>query len=203
MKNQYLLKIWLKWLNSFLKITILSWTQLWNIKYLEQLFAPNSSHHMHLYIWTTWWISFSKIQLRIWFRCIDDIFFIWTASEKELDDFLERLNNFHSNIKVTHEPSKEEINFLMLLLELIMVNLSPVSTANPLMAINTFTFSDITLVAQNLQLFLVRLWEREEFLLIKVISLLMLESLRTGSKKETIQRIWSIKKQKWYLKVLH
>ena len=30
-----------------------------------------------------------QIQLWIWFKYIDDIFFIWTASEKELDAFLE------------------------------------------------------------------------------------------------------------------
>ena len=34
-----------------------------------------------------------QIQPWIWFRCIDDAFFIWTASEKELDYFLKRLNN--------------------------------------------------------------------------------------------------------------
>ena len=46
-----------------------------------------------------------QIQPWIWFRYIDDIFLIWTASEKELDDFLKRLNN-------THERSREEINVL-------------------------------------------------------------------------------------------
>ena len=39
---------------------------------------------------------------------------------------------------------------LMLLLELIMVNLSPISTANLLMAISTFTLSHVILVTQNL-----------------------------------------------------
>ena len=52
-----------------------------------------------------------QIQPWVWFRYID-IFFIWTASEKELDDLLERLNNFHPNLKFTHERSREEINFL-------------------------------------------------------------------------------------------
>ena len=53
-----------------------------------------------------------QIQRCIWFRYIDYIFFIWTASEKELHDFLERLNNFHPNLKFTHECSRQEINFL-------------------------------------------------------------------------------------------
>ena len=39
-----------------------------------------------------------KIQPWIWFRYIDDIFFIWTAGEKELDKLLNRF--FHPNFKV-------------------------------------------------------------------------------------------------------
>ena len=53
-----------------------------------------------------------QIQSSILFRFIDDIFFISTASEKELDDFLEQLINFHPNLKFTDERSREEINFL-------------------------------------------------------------------------------------------
>ena len=44
-----------------------------------------------------------QIQPWIWFMYINDTFFIWTASEKELDDFLERFNNFHLNLRFTHE----------------------------------------------------------------------------------------------------
>ena len=46
-KNQYLLKIWL--------------SQMRNIKYLEQLLVRNSAYHIRIYIWTTWKISFSKM----------------------------------------------------------------------------------------------------------------------------------------------
>lgn len=53
-----------------------------------------------------------QIQPWIWFRYIDYIFFIWAVSEKELDDFLERLNNFHPNIQFTNDRSREEINSL-------------------------------------------------------------------------------------------
>ena len=54
-----------------------------------------------------------QIQSWFWFRYIYDIFFIWTASEKELDEFLERLNSFHlSSSKFTHERPTEEISFL-------------------------------------------------------------------------------------------
>ena len=50
-------------------------------------------------------------QPSIWFRYIDVIFFIWTASEKELDDFLNHLNSFHPNLRFTHERSRESLNF--------------------------------------------------------------------------------------------
>ena len=53
-----------------------------------------------------------QIQPWIWFRYIDDMFFIWTGSEVELDDFLKWLNNFHPYLKSKHEHSRQEINFL-------------------------------------------------------------------------------------------
>ena len=40
------------------------------------------------------------------------IFLSFGQPQKELDDFLERLNNFHPILKFTHEHSREEINFL-------------------------------------------------------------------------------------------
>ena len=91
---------------------------------------------------------------------------------------------------------------LMLLLELIMMNLSPISIVNLLTAISTFTLNHVTLAKQNLQSLLVRLWEGEESVLRKVILLPILEILRTGSRKEDIQRIWLTRKQKGHLKVL-
>ena len=48
----------------------------------------------------------------VWMRHIDDIFFIWTESENELEGFLQRLNAFHPNLKFTHEKSKVSITFL-------------------------------------------------------------------------------------------
>ena len=51
-------------------------------------------------------------QQLLWLRYIDDIFYIWTHGEKKLRTFLEKLNKFHSNIKSTHESSKENISLL-------------------------------------------------------------------------------------------
>ena len=52
------------------------------------------------------------LQLFLWHRCMDDIFFIWTHGEKKQQNFLEKLNKFHPNIKVTHESSRENNSFL-------------------------------------------------------------------------------------------
>ena len=49
---------------------------------------------------------------RIWWRYIDDIFFIWEHGEESLKEFIEKLNAFHPTIKFTAEWSREEINFL-------------------------------------------------------------------------------------------
>ena len=48
----------------------------------------------------------------IWWRYIDDIFFIWEHGEESLEKFLNKLNGFHPTIKFTAECSKETINFL-------------------------------------------------------------------------------------------
>ena len=53
-----------------------------------------------------------------WLRYIDDIFFIWTHGEDKLKTFLENINQFHLNIKFTHESSTESILFLDLRVKL-------------------------------------------------------------------------------------
>ena len=71
-------------------------TQLSNIKFWKRLLELNLLHRMHVSLWITLKENFSKtnkLQPWIWFRYSDDIFFIWRASEKELDDFLNRLNS--------------------------------------------------------------------------------------------------------------
>ena len=58
-------------------------------------------------------LSASEGNPMIWWRYIDDIFFIWEHEEKSLEKFLNKLNNFHSTIKLTAEYSIETINFLV------------------------------------------------------------------------------------------
>ena len=48
----------------------------------------------------------------IWLRYIDDIFFIWTHGEKELEKFMSSFNSFFPNLKFTYESSKKDISFL-------------------------------------------------------------------------------------------
>ena len=51
-------------------------------------------------------------KLHIWLRYIDDIFFIWTHGEQELERFLKDLNNFNPNLSFTREACKNCIPFL-------------------------------------------------------------------------------------------
>ena len=53
-----------------------------------------------------------ELKPRIWWRYINDIFFIWEQEEDSLKQFIETLNACHPTTKFTAEWSKEEINFL-------------------------------------------------------------------------------------------
>ena len=57
-------------------------------------------------------LSASEKKPVIWWRYIDDIFFIWEHGEESLEKFLNKLNSFHLTIKFTAEYSEETINFL-------------------------------------------------------------------------------------------
>ena len=48
----------------------------------------------------------------LWWRYIDDIFFIWEHGEEKLKKFIDALNKKHPTIKFTAELSKTNINFL-------------------------------------------------------------------------------------------
>ena len=53
-----------------------------------------------------------SLQPLIWFRYIDDVFFIWTHGEEKLQLFLTDLNNYNLHIEFTYEFNKEYISFL-------------------------------------------------------------------------------------------
>ena len=48
----------------------------------------------------------------VWWRYIDDIFFICEHGEESLKEFINEINSFHPTIKFTGDWSKEKINFL-------------------------------------------------------------------------------------------
>ena len=53
-----------------------------------------------------------SLQPLVWFRYIDEVFFIWTHGNDKLEKFLDDLNSFDINIKFTHESSKDNVTFL-------------------------------------------------------------------------------------------
>ena len=72
---------------------------------------------MHFHVETKL-LKTQTIKPWLWKRLIDDIFFIWTDSEENLNKFLKDLNEFHPNLKFTYEKSKEKINFSDLVIKL-------------------------------------------------------------------------------------
>ena len=43
-----------------------------------------------------------EFKLLVWFRYIDDVFFIWAHDKEKLEEFLKDFNNYHPNIKLTY-----------------------------------------------------------------------------------------------------
>ena len=78
------------------------------------------------------------IQPWIWFWYIDDTFFIWTASEKEVGELLNQLNSFNLNLRFIHEPSRKVWTYLTSLLKFNKVSLLHTYIASPQMAISIF-----------------------------------------------------------------
>ena len=52
------------------------------------------------------------VELPLYLRYIDDIFFIFPYSETKLEEFMTLMNSFHKTIKFSEEHSREEIIFL-------------------------------------------------------------------------------------------
>ena len=48
----------------------------------------------------------------VWFRYIDDAFFIWTHSKEDLDDFLVFCSSYNPNIQFDPIPRSKDIRFL-------------------------------------------------------------------------------------------
>ena len=55
-------------------------------------------HFYGLHYIETEFLKFQEIKPWLWKRFVDDIFFIWTDAEENLDKFLEDLNKFYPNL---------------------------------------------------------------------------------------------------------
>ena len=65
--------------------------------------------------------EFLKTQERaplVWFRYIDDIFFICIHGKEHLEIFLQEFNNFNPDLKFTYESNEKQIPFLELKVKL-------------------------------------------------------------------------------------
>ena len=54
----------------------------------------------------------AELKPYLWWRYIDDIFFLWEHGEEKLKEFIDELNKMHPTIKFTADWSKTSINFL-------------------------------------------------------------------------------------------
>ena len=66
-------------------------------------------------------LSWLKTQERtplVWFRYIDDIFFIWIHGKEHLEIFLQELDNLNPDLKFPYESNEKEIPFLDLKVKL-------------------------------------------------------------------------------------
>ena len=75
----------------------------------------------------------SEIELKpyLWWRYIDDIFFLWQHGEGKLKEFIEHLSEKHPTIKFTTEWSQTSINFLDITVSLIGGKVTTDLYANP------------------------------------------------------------------------
>ena len=88
----------------------------------------------------------SEIELKpyLWWRCIDDIFFLWEHGEEKLKKFIEYLNEKHLAIKFTAEWSQTSINSWMFQFHLQMEKLPQIYMSKLQIAISISTLPHVT-----------------------------------------------------------
>ena len=99
----------------FWKIIYFSLRVKWNNRSRELLLELNLHVPMLVYLSNQVENNFLRAQGNVsivWFRYIDDISFIRTCGENELERFLEKLNQLHPDLGFTYESSKKEIAIL-------------------------------------------------------------------------------------------
>ena len=78
---------------------------------IETKFAP-PYEYLFTYRMKNDFLESEIAKLWLWLKFKNDIFFIWIKGEYKLGRFLNRFDNFHPNLKFTHEKSKSSVNFL-------------------------------------------------------------------------------------------
>ena len=67
-------------------------------------------------IFMAWWetraLKRSYLQPTVWFRFLDDIFFVWDHGREALDEFLKLLNSTHKTIKLTANIDEQSNEFM-------------------------------------------------------------------------------------------
>ena len=74
-------------------------------------FAPNYAN-IFMAHWEEEALSKCKLKPLCYFRFLDDIFIIWTHTEKEFWDFFNTLNDHHPTIKLKASLHKQQVDFL-------------------------------------------------------------------------------------------
>ena len=81
--------------------------------------APKCSYaYIFMSEFKTRFIESQQNKPLVWFRYIDDIFFIWTHGENKSKTFLEHHDSFDPSLKFTRESRKESLPFLDLKVKL-------------------------------------------------------------------------------------
>ena len=57
-------------------------------------------------------LSSCAVKPWIWYRYIDNVFFIWTHGEEQLSSFIEHVDNYHLTIKFKREKSRDSVSYL-------------------------------------------------------------------------------------------
>ena len=104
----------------------------------------------------TSFIETQEMKPLVWFRYIDDVFFIWTHGQEKFDSFLEELNRCNSSVKFTYESNKTSIPFLDLKVTLSNGYLSTVCISSLQIDTNFYITHHLILIILNAPLFTVR-----------------------------------------------
>ena len=105
-----LLKTWFALKNSYFEFKSKIKQQVSGTAIVTKFAPPYACLFMDKF--ATSFLETQQLQPLVWFRYIDDIFFIWTHGEEKLKIFLNSLNEFDPCIKFTYESNKESIAFL-------------------------------------------------------------------------------------------